>query len=159
MSKKPNLRNYTTTIPESRTIMEIEQILTQFGASAILKDYRGDSSVKAISFKVNTGHGEMPFKIPMNDKAVAQYRSEQFTGYTKKENTKNDLDTARRIGWRIIKDWIHAQLSITQLGLVKVQEVFLPYAYNYQTEKTFYETLEEKKFQGMLLENKTDDGG
>ncbi len=154
MTKKPNLRNYTTQIPEGKTIMEIEQILTQFGATSILKDYRGDSSVKAISFKVMTEHGEMPFKIPMNDKAVAEYRSEQFTGYTKKENTKNDLDTARRIGWRIIKDWIHAQLSITQLGLVKVQEVFLPYAYNYQTQKTFYETIEEKKFEGMLLENK-----
>ena len=73
------------------------------------------------------------------------------------ENVKNDLDTAQKIGWRIIKDWIHSQLSITQVGLVKVQEVFLPYAYNYQTEKTFYETLEEKKFQGMLLENKTDE--
>ncbi len=154
MTKQPNLRNYTTTIPEEKTIMEIEQILTQFGASAILKDYRGDGSVKAISFKVNTEHGEMPFKIPMDDKQIAQYRSEQFIGYTKKENTKNDLDTARRIGWRIIKDWIHSQLSITQLGLVKVQEVFLPYAYNYQTKKTFYETLEEKKFDGMLLEQK-----
>lgn len=153
MTKKPNLKNYTTQIPENKTIMEIEQILSQFGATAILKDFRGDGSVSSISFKVRTEHGEMPFKIPMNDRQVAEYRSKQFSGYRKVMNTKNDLDTARRIGWRIVKDWIHAQLSITQLGLVKVQEVFLPYAYNYQTKKTFYETLEKKKFTGMLLEN------
>ena len=151
---KPNLKNYTTTIPESRTIMEIEQILSLFGATAILKDFRGDGSVKALSFKVMTEHGEMPFKIPMNDKAIAQYRSEQFTGYTKKQNTLNDLDSARRIGWRIIKDWVHAQLSIVQLKLVKVQEVFLPYIYNPIEEKTFYQQIEEKQFKGMLLEDK-----
>lgn len=157
MNKKPNLRNYTTSIPEEKTIMEIEQILAQFGASAILKDYHGDESVKAISFKVKTEHGEMPFKIPMDDKQIAQYRSEQFTGYTKKENTKKDLVTARKIGWRIIKDWIHSQLSIVQLRLVKVEEVFLPYMFNYQTNKTFYKMLEEKKFKGMLLENSQPD--
>ena len=153
--KKPNLRNYTTQISEEKTIMEIEQILARFGASAILKEYRGDGSVKSISFKVKMELGEIPFKIPMNDKSVAQYRSEQFIGYTKKNNVKNDLDTARRIGWRIIKDWIHSQLSIVQLGLVKVQEVFLPYMYDYSKEKTFYEILEEKKFKGMLLEDQS----
>lgn len=149
---KPNLMNYTTEIPESKTIAEIEQILAKFGASAILKEYRGDGSVRSISFKVRTDHGEMPFKIPMNDQQVAQYLSEQWKGWRKQENVKNDLDAARRIGWRIIKDWIHAQLSIVNLRLVKVEEVFLPYAYNYNTNKTFFETLEEQKFKGMLLE-------
>ena len=154
MAKKPNLKNYTTAIPEGKTIMEIEQILAQFRATAILKDYQEDGSVKAISFKIMTEYGEMPFKIPMDDRAIAKYRSEQFTGYIKKENTKNDLDTARKIGWRIIKDWIHSQLSIVQLRLVKVEEVFLPYMFNYNTNKTFYKMLEEKKFKGMLLEDK-----
>ncbi len=157
MQKKPNLRNYTTSISEEKTIMEIEEIMILFGATAILKDYRGDGSVKAISFKVVTEHGEMPFKIPMDDRKIAQYRSEQFTGWRKKDNAKTDLKTARMIGWRIIKDWIHSQLSITQLRLVKVEEVFLPYVWNPIKNKTFYQMLEEKKFQGMLIEDKTDD--
>ena len=151
---KAKLKNYTTEVAEGKTMMEIEHILTQFGAISILKDYRGDGSCKAISFKVNTEYGEMPFKIPMDDRAVAQYLSEQFKGGNKRANVASDLDTARRIGWRIIKDWIHSQLSIVQLKLVKVEEVFLPYAYNYITEKTFYQTLEDKKFSGLLLEQK-----
>ena len=157
MKKNPNLKNYTTTIPVSKTIMEIEQILTKFGASAIFKEYHMDERVKSISFEIITEHGKIPFKIPMNDNAIAQYRSEQFTGYSKKKNVKEDLDTASMIGWRIIKDWIHSQLSIVQLRLVKVEEVFLPYIFNYKTNKTFYEMIEEKKFKGLLLENKNTD--
>ncbi len=155
---KPNLKNYTTTIPSEKSIMEIEQILTKFGASAILKDYNGDGSVKAISFYIVTEHGKMPFKMPMNDRQIAQYLSEQYSGYTKKENVKNDIDAARRIGWRILKDWIHSQLSLINIGLAKVQEVFLPYAYDYNQEKTFYEILEEKKFKGLLLEDSSGKG-
>lgn len=154
MKNKPNLKNYSTSVPESKSISEIEQILVKFGASAIFKEYNGDGSTKAISFQVKTEHGNMPFKIPMNDRAIAKYLSEQYERDSKCKEVESDLDTARRIGWRIFKDWIHAQLSIVQLKQVKVEEVFLPYAFNYETGKTFYETIESNKFKGLLLENK-----
>jgi len=150
--KKINLKNYTTSVPEERSIMEIEQLLAKFGASAILKDYSGDGTVKAISFKISTEHGEMPFKLPMKEREIVQYRVDEVEGEKAKENRKKDYKTARQIGWRIIKDWLHSQLSLVQLNMVKVQEVLLPYVYNYSTSKTFYETIEENKFKGMLLE-------
>ena len=155
--KQPNLKNYTTNVPEEKSILEIEQILAAFGATAILKDYSGDGGVKSISFKVLTEHGEMPFKIPMNERKIATYRASTYSRYYDKERVQKDLKTARMIGWRILKDWIHSQLSIVQLQLVKVEEVFLPYMYNAKEEKTFYEILEEKKFAGLMLSDQTEE--
>lgn len=35
---------------------------------------------------------------------------------------------AQRTGWRILKDWVAAQLAIIEAGLATLPEVMLPYA-------------------------------
>ncbi len=43
------------------------------------------------------------------------------------KNLKTE-EQAIRISWRILKDWIEAQMAIIQCGLAELPEVFLPYA-------------------------------
>jgi len=69
---------------------------------------------------------------------------------------RGDMDHARRVGWRIIKDWTDSQMAILETQMVKIQEIFLPYAYDMQNQETFYEKLEKKKFQGLLLQNNSE---
>ena len=64
------------------------------------------------------------------------------------------MEQARRVGWRIIKDWLEAQMALLELNMVKIQEVFLPYIIGIDG-KTIYEKLESKGFSGYLLEEKT----
>jgi hypothetical protein len=33
-----------------------------------------------------------------------------------------------RTAWRIIKDWVQAQLALVEINMVTVPQVFLPYA-------------------------------
>lgn len=41
--------------------------------------------------------------------------------------------------WRIIKDWVEAQMVILETKMVKIEQVFLPYLYDLESDKTFYE--------------------
>lgn len=51
-----------------------------------------------------------------------------------------------RTSWRIIKDWVEAQMAITEAGLADVAEVFLPYAITKGT--TLYKSI---KSNGMMM--------
>ncbi len=51
-------------------------------------------------------------------------------------------EQAARVAWRIIKDWVEAQIAIIDAGMATVTQVFLPYA---QTpEGTVYECFEKR---------------
>ena len=53
------------------------------------------------------------------------------------------------MAWRIIKDWIEAQLAIVEAEMVEMAEVFLPYAVT-KSNKTLYQDVIENK-SDMLL--------
>lgn len=155
--------NYTTQIPVEKTTGEIEKMLADSGAEKILKEYNKDGCLESISFIIGTSKGKIPFKLPMNVKAVMQTINNQTGEYkrTKYGQTRiipkkfyDDLGQAHRVGWRIIRDWLEAQLALYFLQMVKIEEIFLPYAYNMQTGKTLFEYLEQKHFEGYLLEEK-----
>ena len=159
--------NYTRQIPVEKTISEIEKMLAQSGADKILKEYDGEGGVTSISFVIQTEKGKLSFKLPMNEKAVMQTINNQTK---EKKKTKygqtriipkkfyNDYEQAKRVGWRIIKDWLEAQLALYFLQMVKIEEIFLPYMYNNVTNQTMFQMLEEKGFEN-LIENKEDENG
>ena len=154
------LLNYTTQISPEKTIAEIEKILADHGALKILKDYEA-GKVVAISFMVETEKGMLPFKLPMNEDAVMQVINNQTKEYSKgrlvvPKKFYGDRDQARRVGWRIMKDWIEAQMAILELQMVKIDQVFLPYMQDNQG-KTVYDKFVESNYKGYVLENH--DGG
>lgn len=138
MNKNNRIKNYTTSIPWSRTISEIEEMLTQIGASTIMKDYRGDGRVEALSFKLK-GKG---YRLPSNtEKCIAKLKEAGLY------NAKSDIDKekqAENVTWRIIKDWLDAQIALMQIGQAEPEEIMLPYMYN--GKKTLYQMFKEKGF-------------
>lgn len=151
-----SLKNYSTTIDADKTISEIERILSTHGACDIWKQYDGAGYVVCLTFAVNTEFGKMPFRLPMDAQKVSQIlrnekRMGKASGLSKAKS--EDIDIARKVGWRIIKDWIDSQLALVEVNLVKVEQVFLPYAYDPSKDRTLYETLKERKFGGMLMES------
>lgn len=149
------LKNYTTIIKSNTTIIEIEKILLTQGVTDIWKQYDSDGNAKNVCFMVITEHGKLPFKLPVNPEAVQQVlRNQKRSGKLKKLSMAkiNDIDYCRNVSWRIIKDWIDAQMAIIELDLVKIEQVFLPYIWNPATGKTFYEQIVENKFKGYLME-------
>lgn len=129
-----NLKNYTTSIAWEKTIQEIETMLSQMGADAIMKEYRGDSRVKALNFRLNVDGKPMGFKLPAEtEKAFEILRRQR--GFPR-DKIKGEQQ-ADRVVWRIIKDWLYSQFSLVQIGQAKAEQVFLPYAYD--GRETLYE--------------------
>ena len=61
-------------------------------------------------------------------------------------------EQAARVAWRIIKDWIEAQLALVEAEQAEMVEVFLSYAQNPVTGKTLFEQLSNDQF--TMLEYK-----
>lgn len=63
----------------------------------------------------------------------------------KQQKVKADLQQAERVAWRIIKDWIEAQMAIIEAQLASMDEVFFPYMLDSAGQKTLYEAYCERQ--------------
>ncbi len=147
------LKNYSTNISTAKTIMEIEDILSKHKATDIWKQYDDAGNIMALNFAVITDFGKMPFKLPVNVEAVKQIlKSEKKEKRINLSNQQvEDSQTAQRIAWRIMKDWIDSQMALVDISMVKIEQVFLPYAYDFNKNQSLYEAVKERRFAGMLM--------
>lgn len=119
------LLNYTTKIDPDKSAQEIAKCLSMHGAQAVLTEYDKERGiVSAISFQVEMHGKKMGFRLPCDWKPVLEI--------LKKDSKvpmqyKNELQ-AVRTAWRIVKDWVEAQMALVETQMVTTQEVFLPYA-------------------------------
>jgi len=129
--------NYTTKIDSYKTITEIQQILAKAGATKMIVDNDANQLPTALTFCINWHGAPLAFALPCNFEGVlkAMRRSNKVPRALCTE------EQALRVGWRIVKDWVAAQLAITEAQLASVAEVFLPYAIT-KTGKTLYNHLE-----------------
>lgn len=144
------LLNYTTEISAEKTIGEIYSMLSRSKIQQIRSDYDGSGNVTAIAFSVMTSHGVIPFLLPINVRAAAAVLNRQVQARLIPRKYLNDVDQARRVAWRIVRQWLEAQLALVALDMARIEEVFLPYAQNSEG-KTVFEVFSESKFTGLAL--------
>lgn len=90
----------------------------------------------------------MAFKLPMNVLAVQQIlKNQNKQGLLRKGFT--ELEQAQRVGWRILKNWVEAQLAIIETKMVTVDQIYLPYATG-KDGKTIYDRFVENRSKFML---------
>ena len=137
------LLNYTTTVSVDKTLSEIQRILASHGSRSILTDYDGQGNPIAVSFVVPTQFGERPFRLPANIEGVWKTMTQQYQKgqMPRRFATK---DQATRVGWRIIRDWLAAQMAIIEAGMVSLDEVMLPYLQDAQGH-TLYQVMAAKR--------------
>ena len=128
--------NYTTKVPVNRTMAQIQDKLAKAGARGILCEYDTSGEPSQITFSIETPQGVVYFKLPANVQGVSKVLSDQ--------NKYKDESHARRVAWRILKDWVEAQLAIIEAGMAELSQVFLPYAQT-GTGETFYEVVKSDK--------------
>ena len=117
--------NYTTSINANTTVGQIQSLLASKGARKIMVEYSPEATVSALSFEVLVNDVYLQFRLPANWKGV-----QKAILKSKKTVAKNHrTDThAVNVCWRIIKDWIEAQMSIIEAEQADIATVFLPYA-------------------------------
>lgn len=131
------LLNYTTSIEASKTVSEIQKILAKHGAKSILIDYDTEGLVEALSFRVTTPQGDAGIKLPVNPDTVLTVLTRQCR-LGKVPNRYVNRPQAVRVAWRIIKDWVEAQMAILETEMVKMEQIFLPYVIG-RDGRTLYE--------------------
>lgn len=119
--------NYTTTVPAVRSATEIGHRLAKHGASQVTTRYatnpNGATQPVAVSFSIATEYGPRNFDLPANVDGV--YRALRRDRSVPPRYT--NPEQAERVAWRILKDWVEAQLALIQAGLARLDEVLLPY--------------------------------
>jgi hypothetical protein len=153
------LKNYTTEVSAMKSIGEIQGNLVAHGAVNINIHFNVAHEPDSLTFVVPAGEGFIPFRLPANIPAVFKVLERQLTSNRykyaspgiKTQRQKGLQERALKVGWRILKDWIDAQLAIIETEMVTLEQVFLPYM-KVKDDKTLYEVMEGRGF--LLPEGK-----
>lgn len=116
--------NYTTKIDSYKTITEIQQILSKAGAVKMVIDNDVKVLPVALTFCINWNGNMVAFALPCNFEGVLRSMKKS----TKVPRSLCNEEQALRVGWRIVKDWVAAQLAIVDAQLATLAEVFLQYS-------------------------------
>ena len=136
MNKDFRIKNYKTSISWQKTVGEIEALLVAIGASAILKNYRGDGRIEALTFSYQA----RGYRLPANSERLA----ELLKGYPGLGAQEQREAQAERVAWRNIRDWLEAQVALIRTAQVDFEQIMLPYMWNGKT--TLYDKLKEQQF-------------
>lgn len=134
--------NYTTTVDAFKTVSEIEYILMKHSAKSIMKNFE-DDHITGLSFLIYVGNQQIPVRLPVKINECLDILKREKENGTK--NIKATKEQAERVAWRILKDWIEAQMALLDIHMVQLQEIFLPYI-ELPDGNTIYQTLEQKQF-------------
>lgn len=137
------LLNYTTKVDAYTTLGAIQGQLVRHGAKKIMQDYDDEGQIAALSFLIDTPAGPRGIRLPANVDAV-------YTVLTR-QKVKCDREQAERVAWRIVKDWVEAQMAILESEMVQMDEIFLPYMINGQGQTLF----QAYRSNQLMLEGQT----
>lgn len=130
MSKGP--LNYSTAIPVSRTIGECQEILGTAGATAVATLYENREPA-GLSFRIATPRGLRDFTLPVNVDGVHRLLTEAYRqGKLRNSGGRPPASFTERkhaaaVAWRVVKDWIEAQVALIDAEMVTLDQVMLPY--------------------------------
>lgn len=141
------IKNFTTSVDSFKTISEIHQLLAKRGAQQISMTNDKEGNPIAIAFTILWVDKPISFMLPCNFEGVKR----AMQNNKKVSRSQCTTEQALRVGWRIVKDWVAAQMAIVEAEACTMAQVFLPYAIM-KDGKTMYEMVEGNK--GMLMLNK-----
>lgn len=141
-----SIKNYTSTVPVSRTIARIEECLSRAGASAIMKDYT-DGRLTALCFTVRIANGKTAaIRLPADEEAVFRVL-EKSVRRPRKDTLARLHDQAQRTAWKLQQDFVEVQLSLIEMQQTDPMRAFL--AYVWDGKRTFYDSLQAGGFKAL----------
>jgi hypothetical protein len=144
------IKNYTTTIASEKTIGEINKSLSKSGVRKIIVDYDDDGDPIGLTFSIPSplkgANTEMLFfALPCRWEGVLKV----LHADNKLPRTKRNKEQALRICWRILKDWIDAQMAMIDAEAATITEVFLPYVITKEGETLYQKMIGSPKLLGQ----------
>lgn len=113
--------NYTTKIDAWKTVSEVQQLLAKHKVSHFAIRNEGSWPV-ALSFTIFHKDVALNFLLPCNHEGVFAC----IKGDNRISKGDRNMEQALRVSWRIIKDWVEAQLALVEAEISTLPEVFMP---------------------------------
>jgi hypothetical protein len=141
----PGILNYTTEIAVGKTLGEIGEMLRLHGASDVMTSYDDNRQPTLMQFVIKTQWGPRPFALPANVEGVYNVllRQADARKIGQKYATR---EQAQRVAWRIVREWLAAQLAMIEAELVTLEQTMLPYLL-VRPGQTLYKALDEGQLQ------------
>lgn len=117
--------NYTTQIAVEKTLSEITGNLATHGARSVTVGYEKGAPA-SIEFLIDTTWGMRTYRLPANLDGVWRTMCKQYAE-GKMPRKFVTREQAARVGWRIVKDWVSAQMAFVEAQMVRLEEIMLPY--------------------------------
>ena len=142
--------NYTTTISADRTLGECQRLLGRAGAAAVAVHYGVDGRADGMSFMLRTPHGERAFQLPVDVSAMQRLLISQSKAGKIRYHGKGGAgyltssEHAERVAWRVVKDWLEAQLALIEAQMATLDQVMLPYL-RVDDQRTLYQAYSERE--------------
>jgi hypothetical protein len=144
------IKNYTTEVGVDRTIGEISSMLASHGARSVQVDYDGTGKAEGVGFNFPVAGQMIHFRLPANVEGVHAALQRNPDKAAARRGHRRILSTeeqARKVAWRILKDWVAAQMAIVEAGAAEIAEVFLPYAMVHEGQTMYQAFLEQQQKQ------------
>ena len=138
------LLNYTTSVPANRSLAEIQQALVKGGARSVMVDYDDAGQPSALVFALRTPLGNASFRLPANVAAVEKLLAGTGARSHRAGAKVSDAEHARRVAWRVIKDWVEAQLALVETHMASLDQVMFPYL-QVESGATLYEAYRDRQ--------------
>ena len=138
--------NYSTMIAASKTVSEMQAMLARHGASAVQVEY-DDGRAVGLAFSLTTIHGPRHFSLPVDVPAmqrllIRQDKAGQLRSGRKDQRTS--MEQAERVAWRVMKDWLAAQLALVESQMASLDQVMLSYVH-VQPGLTLYQAYSDRE--------------
>ena len=133
MAHKPIFMG-TTKIDAAKTAGEIMRVLVASGARQIASEYNAAGEIKGLRFSINASGCDLAFALPIRVDALLKH-------------FRNDKAQANRVAWRQLLRWVQAQLAMIEVGMVRAEEVYVPYMLQPGTGQTLFEVMSASKFK------------
>src|SRR6516225_5429282 len=147
MSSGKGPLNYTTTIEPDKTAIECIGILVKHGAKNVALSIGEDKIPDGLDFVIVTPWGPRQYSLPVNlagtEKALLKaWRDGKI------DRRFSRPGQARRVAWRVLKDWLEGQLALIEAGVAELQQVMLPWM-RVAVGKTLYQAVAENEMKAL----------
>jgi hypothetical protein len=140
-----NIKNYTSEVPASRSMAQIEEYLVEVGASNINKQYE-DKVCTGITFLLYDK--QIGQTLAFHLKAQVQECFSILWREVKRpqpDSKERYMKQAESTAWKILADWTAVQCTMIILGQAAPLQMFLPFAYDAKSQETLYDKIASGK--------------
>jgi hypothetical protein len=139
---------YSTTIDARKTVHEITEIIAAHGAKGVLTQY-DEGRITGLAFQVMGLDGDLlSINLPARVSQVNEVlqRLLRQGKISRRWTRAEDGAQAERVAWRVLKVWVQAQMALIEVGMVRMEEVFLPYVLVGDQNRTVFEVVSRQRF-------------